>query len=171
VSCVRASFPDLGADRAPLFLSQTTCLPHALSPPSVLLSYTSFYLTPSLTLLHPPSLSPSSPLAFPSHLCASGLYKKAVVEADGKRIDQAFNSIFYRAPVTQKEDSYDIVSSRIIAFLLVSLALQILLSPVGAWCGVCVYQKSMHIFTAGCVSCQRDSIFCLQSPSGSDRGT
>ena len=45
----------------------------------------------------------------PTPPSASGLYKKSVVEADGKRIDEAFDRIFYRAPVTQKEDSYDVV--------------------------------------------------------------
>lgn len=32
---------------------------------------------------------------------ASGLYKKRTVEEDGKRIDQAFDEIFYRAHVNQ----------------------------------------------------------------------
>jgi len=37
----------------------------------------------------------------PTPPSASGLYKKRTVEADGARIDDAFDKIFYRAPATQ----------------------------------------------------------------------
>eukprot|EP00960_Hanusia_phi_P023673 698617-Hanusia_phi.AAC.2 len=40
---------------------------------------------------------------------SSGLFQKSVVEADGARIDKAFNRIFYRAPVEQEHHSYEVV--------------------------------------------------------------
>lgn len=67
----------------------------------------------------------------PTPPSASGIYKKKTVEADGQRIDEAFDKIFYRAPVTQKEDSYDVVvcHANVIRYF-VCKALQV---PTEAW--------------------------------------
>ncbi|EKX48942.1 hypothetical protein GUITHDRAFT_162358 [Guillardia theta CCMP2712] len=62
---------------------------------------------------------------------SSGLFQKSTVEADGARIDKAFNQIFYRAPVEQEHHSYEVVvcHANVIRYF-VCKALQI---PTEAW--------------------------------------
>uniref|UniRef100_A0A7S0HTS7 Serine/threonine-protein phosphatase PGAM5, mitochondrial n=1 Tax=Hanusia phi TaxID=3032 RepID=A0A7S0HTS7_9CRYP len=74
---------------------------------------------------------------------SSGLFQKSVVEADGARIDKAFNRIFYRAPVEQEHHSYEVVvcHANVIRYF-VCKALQI---PTEAWLRISLPHCSLTV--------------------------